>query len=204
MVKKGPKKVPQSARLSAGGRVQSLFGQCPNVGGVNQFDFLSHSVNPPQISRASLTVRYEIENRLRAVYLKYREKICSNSGSTSKGTLFYSLSFPLSINPPQSCLFGSFLSFFSLYKSSPKLSSSRSTKESKESPRARTPCRENGSDGISTFWTFFLIMILHMYHLWHWSKASLPLHLSSLGLDHLPLLSDRPYLESERDDGGDY
>ena len=28
------KKVPQSARLSAGG-VQSLFGQCPNGGGVN-------------------------------------------------------------------------------------------------------------------------------------------------------------------------
>ena len=25
------KKVPQSARLSAGGGVQSLFGQCPNV-----------------------------------------------------------------------------------------------------------------------------------------------------------------------------
>ena len=29
------KKVPQGARLSAGG-VQSLFGQCPNVGGVTQ------------------------------------------------------------------------------------------------------------------------------------------------------------------------
>ena len=28
------KKVPQSARLSAGGG-QILFGQCPNVGGVN-------------------------------------------------------------------------------------------------------------------------------------------------------------------------
>ena len=28
------KKVPQSARLSAGGGVQSLFGQCPNGGGV--------------------------------------------------------------------------------------------------------------------------------------------------------------------------
>ena len=27
------KKVPQSARLSAGGGVQSLFGQCPNGGG---------------------------------------------------------------------------------------------------------------------------------------------------------------------------
>ena len=32
MVKDGPKKVPQSARLNAGGRVQSLFGQCPNEG----------------------------------------------------------------------------------------------------------------------------------------------------------------------------
>ena len=33
--KKWPKKkVPQSARLSAGG-VQSLFGQCPNIGGIN-------------------------------------------------------------------------------------------------------------------------------------------------------------------------
>ena len=30
------KKVPQGARLSAGGGAQSLFGQCPNVGGVNE------------------------------------------------------------------------------------------------------------------------------------------------------------------------
>ena len=177
--------MPLSARLSAGGRVQSLFGQCPNVGGVNQFDFLSHSVNPPQISRASLTVRYEIENRLRAVYLKYREKICSNNGSTSKGTLFYSLSFPLSINPPQSCH---------------PLCRPRSPKNPQELELPAGKMDHMESQPFER--TFFLIIILH--HLWHWSKASLPLHLSSLGLDHLPLLSDRPYLESERDDGDDY
>ena len=31
-LKSARKKVPQSARLSAGGEVQSLFGQCPNRG----------------------------------------------------------------------------------------------------------------------------------------------------------------------------
>ena len=35
MVKSRLKKVPQSARLSAGGGVKLLFGQCPHRGDIN-------------------------------------------------------------------------------------------------------------------------------------------------------------------------
>ena len=35
LLKSARKKVPQSARLSAGGGVQKLFGQCPNACSVN-------------------------------------------------------------------------------------------------------------------------------------------------------------------------
>ena len=35
LLKSAQKKVPQSARLSAGGGMQSLFGQCPNRGDAN-------------------------------------------------------------------------------------------------------------------------------------------------------------------------
>ena len=48
------KKVPQSARLSAGG-VQSLFGQCPNVGGVNAKGF---SLRLPLIPVCSLSANF--------------------------------------------------------------------------------------------------------------------------------------------------
>ena len=98
---------------------------------------------------------------------------------------FYSLSFPLSTNPPQSCH---------------PLCRPRSPKNPQELELPAGKMDHMESQPFER--TFFLIIILH--HLWHWSKASLPLHLSSLGLDHLPLLSDRPYLESERDGGDDY
>ena len=35
MVKNGPKKSAPECPVECGGGVQSLFGQCPNVGGVN-------------------------------------------------------------------------------------------------------------------------------------------------------------------------
>ena len=63
MIKSRPKKVPQSARLSAGGRVL-LFGQCPHRGGTLLKGASLNSCSQPTLQPLHMTLAFALVSSL--------------------------------------------------------------------------------------------------------------------------------------------